>query len=146
MPNFKTLQFPNTSDGQRAKVDVLKIYSDSGWTMISEILEPGRFDGNGSQLPAMITLTFSSEGSVIPELANLSLLDPLILDAAKAMIETGKTGTSILQRKLKVGYGRAARLIEQLERIGVVKTTRGKTELVDKTQADLERRIGGHHW
>ncbi len=46
--------------------------------------------------------------------------DPLYEDAKRAVIEAGKASTSYLQRKLKVGYSRAARLIDLLEEKGVV--------------------------
>jgi S-DNA-T family DNA segregation ATPase FtsK/SpoIIIE len=46
--------------------------------------------------------------------------DPLYDDARRAVIEAGKASTSYLQRKLRVGYSRAARLIDLLEENGVV--------------------------
>jgi DNA segregation ATPase FtsK/SpoIIIE, S-DNA-T family len=46
--------------------------------------------------------------------------DPLYDDARRAVIDAGKASTSYLQRKLKVGYSRAARLIDLLEENGVV--------------------------
>lgn len=46
--------------------------------------------------------------------------DPLYEDAKRAVIEAGKASTSYLQRKLKVGYSRAARLIDILEENGIV--------------------------
>ncbi len=46
--------------------------------------------------------------------------DPLFHEAAKIVIRTGQGSVSILQRRLKVGYARAARLIDQLERAGIV--------------------------
>jgi S-DNA-T family DNA segregation ATPase FtsK/SpoIIIE len=46
--------------------------------------------------------------------------DPLYEDAKRAVIEAGKASTSYLQRKLKVGYSRAARLIDLLEENGIV--------------------------
>jgi len=46
--------------------------------------------------------------------------DPLFMEAAKIVVRTGQGSVSILQRRLKVGYSRAARLIDQLERAGVV--------------------------
>lgn len=47
-------------------------------------------------------------------------LDPMIEDAAKVIIEAGQASTSLLQRSLKLGYSRAARIIDQLEELGVV--------------------------
>ena len=46
--------------------------------------------------------------------------DELYEDAKQAVIEAGKASTSYIQRKLRVGYARAARLIDILEERGVV--------------------------
>jgi S-DNA-T family DNA segregation ATPase FtsK/SpoIIIE len=46
--------------------------------------------------------------------------DPLLDDAAQAVIQAGRASTSLLQRRLKVGYGRAARILDILEERGVV--------------------------
>jgi S-DNA-T family DNA segregation ATPase FtsK/SpoIIIE len=46
--------------------------------------------------------------------------DDLYEDARLAVIEGGKASTSYLQRRLRVGYSRAARLIDMLEERGVI--------------------------
>jgi S-DNA-T family DNA segregation ATPase FtsK/SpoIIIE len=46
--------------------------------------------------------------------------DDLYEDARVAVIEAGKASTSYLQRKLRVGYSRAARLVDMLEERGVI--------------------------
>ncbi len=46
--------------------------------------------------------------------------DPLFDEARKEVITSGKASTSLLQRRLKVGYARAARLIDELEEAGVI--------------------------
>ena len=46
--------------------------------------------------------------------------DELYEDARQIIIEAGKASTSYLQRKLKVGYARAARLMDMLEERGVI--------------------------
>jgi S-DNA-T family DNA segregation ATPase FtsK/SpoIIIE len=51
--------------------------------------------------------------------------DLLYDDARRAVIEAGKASTSYLQRKLRVGYSRAARLIDLLEENGVVGSADG---------------------
>ena len=47
-------------------------------------------------------------------------LDPLFYDAAMAFITSKQASVSLLQRKLKLGYSRAARIVDQLEEAGVV--------------------------
>jgi S-DNA-T family DNA segregation ATPase FtsK/SpoIIIE len=47
-------------------------------------------------------------------------LDPLFEDAARCVVQNQVGSTSLLQRRLKLGYNRAGRLMDQLERTGVV--------------------------
>jgi DNA segregation ATPase FtsK/SpoIIIE, S-DNA-T family len=46
--------------------------------------------------------------------------DDLYPEAKQAVIEAGKASTSYLQRKLRIGYSRAARLVDTLEERGVI--------------------------
>jgi S-DNA-T family DNA segregation ATPase FtsK/SpoIIIE len=46
--------------------------------------------------------------------------DPMYEDAVRLVIEFGKASTSLLQRRLRIGYGRAAHLIDLMERDGIV--------------------------
>ena len=46
--------------------------------------------------------------------------DPLFEDAAHIIVQTQQGSTSLLQRKLKLGYNRAGRIIDQLEAAGIV--------------------------
>jgi len=46
--------------------------------------------------------------------------DPLFDDAVRLIFEFGKASTSLLQRRLRIGYGRAAHLIDMMERDGLV--------------------------
>jgi S-DNA-T family DNA segregation ATPase FtsK/SpoIIIE len=47
-------------------------------------------------------------------------LDEVYEEAVRLGVESGKASTSLLQRRLRVGYGRAARLIDLMERDGIV--------------------------
>lgn len=46
--------------------------------------------------------------------------DAMFKDAVKCVIESGKASASLLQRRLRVGYARAARLIEDMEEQGII--------------------------
>jgi len=46
--------------------------------------------------------------------------DPLFQDAVRLVVEFGKASTSLLQRRLRIGYGRAAHLIDLMEQDGIV--------------------------
>ena len=41
-------------------------------------------------------------------------------DAVRAVIEAGKASTSLLQRRLRIGYSKAARIMEEMEENGVI--------------------------
>ncbi len=56
----------------------------------------------------------------IPLWTNVGDDDELYEDAKAAVIEAGKASTSYIQRKLRVGYSRAARLMDLLEERGVI--------------------------
>jgi S-DNA-T family DNA segregation ATPase FtsK/SpoIIIE len=51
--------------------------------------------------------------------------DPLFDDAVRLVFEFGKASTSLLQRRLRIGYGRAAHLIDLMERDGLVGSADG---------------------
>lgn len=46
--------------------------------------------------------------------------DPVLEDAIQIVLEAGKCSTSLLQRRLKLGYARAARIVDLLEQNGIV--------------------------
>ena len=54
--------------------------------------------------------------------------DELYAQARKIVVESGRASISYVQRRLRVGYNRAARLIEELERAGVVSEPDGRGE------------------
>ncbi len=70
--------------------------------------------------PEGITETNAGQEFVFGEESDDADDDPLYEDAKAAVLEAGKASTSFLQRRLRVGYARAARLIDILEQKGVV--------------------------
>ena len=66
--------------------------------------------------------------------------DPLLGDAIQLVVEMGTASTSMLQRRLRLGYTRAGRLIDMLERRGVISGYEGsKPRQVLVTEGDLPR-------
>ena len=51
--------------------------------------------------------------------------DPFLQDAIDTVVETGQASTSFIQRKFKVGYARAGRIIDQMEERGVISGYQG---------------------
>ncbi len=46
--------------------------------------------------------------------------DPMYQDAVRVVLEQGKASTSTLQRRLRLGYGRAARILDMMQREGII--------------------------
>jgi DNA segregation ATPase FtsK/SpoIIIE, S-DNA-T family len=66
--------------------------------------------------------------------------DELLADAIATVVQMGSASTSMLQRRLRVGYTRAGRLIDMMERRGVISGYEGsKARQVLITEADLPR-------
>lgn len=71
--------------------------------------------------------------------------DPMLSDAIKVVVENGQASTSLLQRRLKLGYARAARIVDEMEQRGVVGPYEGskpRKVLITKDQL-MEREAAG---
>ncbi len=56
---------------------------------------------------------------------SLSELDDMLEDAARLVVETQHGSTSMIQRRMKLGYNRAGRIMDQLEGLGIVGPAEG---------------------
>ncbi len=65
--------------------------------------------------------------------------DALFEDAARLIVASQSGSTSLLQRRMKLGYNRAGRLMDQLEAAGIVGPGQGSKprDVIIKTEADL---------
>lgn len=75
-------------------------------------------------------------------------LDKLIYEAAKIVVQYQQGSTSLIQRRMNLGYNRAGRIMEQLELFGIVGPTEGsKARAVLVTSfSDLEAVMTGTYW
>lgn len=66
--------------------------------------------------------------------------DPLFEDAARLIVQSQIGSTSLLQRRMKLGYNRAGRLMDQLEAAGIVGANQGSKarDVLFKTEMELE--------
>jgi S-DNA-T family DNA segregation ATPase FtsK/SpoIIIE len=76
--------------------------------------------------------------------------DPLFEDAARLIVQNQIGSTSLIQRRMKLGYNRAGRLMDQLEAAGVVGPNQGSKarEVIIKTDSELSvylTQLGGGH-
>ena len=86
------------------------IASQQGYGSPYELPEPKMEEGESSGEAADVDLTH---------------LDPLFEDAARLIVSNQSGSTSLIQRKFAIGYNRAGRLMDQLEKAGVVGAAMG---------------------
>ena len=69
---------------------------------------------------ALILPEYSAEGSDGDSDFDTNELDPMFADAARIVVLHQQGSASLLQRKLKLGYNRAGRIVDQLEGMGII--------------------------
>jgi S-DNA-T family DNA segregation ATPase FtsK/SpoIIIE len=76
---------------------------------------------------------------------DLNEKDPLFEDAARLIVQNQMGSTSLLQRRMKLGYNRAGRLMDQLEATGIVGPNQGSKvrDVLIKTESDLNEHLEG---
>ncbi len=77
---------------------------------------PPQYDDEVVSQPVQL----NGKGGIVADYGGQDADDDMWHDAVKVVIENHKASTSLLQRRLRIGYGRAARLIESMEEQGIV--------------------------
>ncbi len=68
----------------------------------------------------------NGKGGIVPDSGSTGdVEEDMLRDAVQVVIEGRKASTSLLQRRLRIGYGRAARLIETMEEQGIISSADG---------------------
>jgi S-DNA-T family DNA segregation ATPase FtsK/SpoIIIE len=77
---------------------------------------PPQYDDEVVSQPVVL----NGKGGVVADYGGQDADDDMFRDAVRVVVENHKASTSLLQRRLRIGYGRAARLIEQMEEQGII--------------------------
>jgi DNA segregation ATPase FtsK/SpoIIIE, S-DNA-T family len=85
------------------------------------------------------------DGMSEPGAVDLNDLDEMMEDAARLVVQSQHGSTSMIQRRLKLGYNRAGRIMDQLEAIGIVGPSEGSKprEVLVYDEMELERYLEG---
>jgi len=87
----------------------------------------------------MMKLETISQGTGDPSDVEVDTGDPLFREACEAVVRHKQGSVSLLQRRLGIGYQRAARLIDRLEQAGIISTfdgSKARDVLVDQAYID----------
>jgi S-DNA-T family DNA segregation ATPase FtsK/SpoIIIE len=87
---------------------------------IAAVTEFWKAQGEAEYVHGFLEGPKDDKGKEIDEDADGDNNDELYDDAMRLVFEFGKASTSLLQRRLRIGYGRAAHLIDMMERDGLV--------------------------
>ncbi len=124
MPKPKRIQGAWVMDQEVLKItDHLRMQAPPQYN--DEIVsQPVHLNGKGG-----VVMDFDNEGG-----------DDMFKDAVRVVTEARKASTSLLQRKLRIGYSRAARIIEEMEEQGIIGPADGSRprEVLINSAADLE--------
>lgn len=124
MPKPKRIQGAWVMDQEVAKItDHLRMQSAPQYN--DEIIsQPVQLNGKGG-----VVMDFDHEGG-----------DDMFRDAVAVVIQSRKASTSLLQRKLRVGYSRAARIMEEMEEQGIIGPADGARprEVLISSMAELD--------
>jgi S-DNA-T family DNA segregation ATPase FtsK/SpoIIIE len=86
----------------------------------SAVVEFWKSQGAAEYVEGFLESPKEDRAAMEAENAESEEADPMFDDAVRLVFEFGKASTSLLQRRLRIGYGRAAHLIDMMERDGLV--------------------------
>lgn len=107
-----------------------------------EVLTRHIADQQGYPEPFLLPEYISPEdaGGMADEPTNPDSIDPCFMDAATLIVETQQGSTSLLQRRMRLGYSRAGRIMDQLEEFGIVGPSMGSKVREVKVRSNEELR------
>lgn len=109
---FATPDMPKPKRVQGALIEGAEVHKVADFLRMQR---PPQYDDEVISQPVQIG---SGRGGVVAEMDSAD--EPIFQDAVRVVVEARKASTSLLQRRLRIGYGKAARLVETMEEQGIV--------------------------
>jgi S-DNA-T family DNA segregation ATPase FtsK/SpoIIIE len=131
----------STADMPKAKRVQGALITDEETQKLTDFLRmqrPPQYDDEVVSQPVQL----NGKGGIVADYGATDADDDMWKDAVRAVIEARKASTSLLQRRLRIGYGRAARLIETMEEQGIIGAADGSRPR-DVLVSSLDEVFGG---
>jgi len=132
---FSTADMPKPKRVQGALIEIDEVQKVTDFLRMQR---PPQYDDEVISQPVQL----NGRGGVVAEIDSAD--EPIFKDAVGVVIEAHKASTSLLQRRLRIGYGKAARLIETMEEQGIVGPADGSRPREVLVQSIDEVFGGGH--
>ena len=132
---FSTADMPKPKRVQGALIEIEEVQKVTDFLRMQR---PPQYDDEVISQPVQL----SGRGGVVAEIDSAD--EPIFKDAVGVVIEAHKASTSLLQRRLRIGYGKAARLIETMEEQGIVGPADGSRPR-EVLVSSLDEVFGGGH-
>jgi DNA segregation ATPase FtsK/SpoIIIE, S-DNA-T family len=129
---------PDLAKPKRVQGAMITTEETSKITDFLRMQRPPQYDDEVVSQPVQL----NGKGGVVADYGGQDADDDMYRDAVRAVIEGKKASTSLLQRRLRIGYGRAARLIETMEEQGIIGTADGNRPR-DVLVSSLDEVFGG---
>lgn len=110
---FSTSEMPKPKRVQGALIEGEEVQKVADYLRMQR---PPQYDDEVVSQPVQL----NGKGGVVADYGGQDADDDMFKDAVRAVIDGHKASTSLLQRRLRIGYGRAARLIETMEEQGII--------------------------
>ena len=132
---FSTADMPKPKRVQGALIEIDEVQKVTDFLRMQR---PPQYDDEVISQPVQL----NGRGGVVAEIDSAD--EPIFKDAVGVVVEARKASTSLLQRRLRIGYGKAARLIETMEEQGIVGPADGSRPREVLVQS-LDEVFGGGH-
>ncbi len=119
------LLFAPVGSGKPTRVQGCYISDDEVERVVSHIRSQSSAEYSDEIMREIEAKAAASEGKHAPDDEDGDTLDPMYNQAVEVVIQAGQASTTMLQKKLKLGYARASRVMDQLEETGVVGPSEG---------------------